>query len=49
MLNKLLMRELRSIAKSLYLKHGFSVVKVKNEEIRGVYIENNLMVKENLF
>ena len=36
-------------AKPLYLKYGFSVAKVKNEEIRGVYIENNLMVKENLF
>lgn len=34
-------------AKSFYLKYGFSVTKVKNEEIRGVQIENNLMVKEN--
>ena len=34
-------------AKPLYLKHGFTVAKVKNEEVRGVYIENNLMVREN--
>ena len=33
-------------AKPLYLKYGFSVSKVKNEEVRGVQIENNLMVKE---
>ncbi len=34
-------------ARPLYLKYGFSVEKVKNEEIRGVCIENSLMVKEN--
>ena len=34
-------------AKPLYLKYGFLVEKVKNEDVRGVYIENNLMVKEN--
>ena len=34
-------------AKPLYLKYGFSIEKVKNEEVRGVYIENNLMVREN--
>ena len=34
-------------AKPFYLKYGFSVAKVKNEEVRGVCIENNLMVKEN--
>ena len=34
-------------AKSFFLKHGFSVVKVKHEKIRNMSIENNLMVKEN--
>jgi putative acetyltransferase len=34
-------------AKPFYLKYGFSVSKVKNDEVRGVQIENNLMVKEN--
>lgn len=34
-------------AKPFFLKHGFSVVNVKNEEIRGALIENNLMVREN--
>lgn len=34
-------------AKPFYLKHGFSVEKVRDEEIRGVFIENNLMIKEN--
>lgn len=34
-------------AKPFYLKNGFIVIKVRNEEIRGVKIENNLMVREN--
>ncbi len=34
-------------AKPFYLKHGFSMVKTRKEQVGSVCIENNLMVKEN--
>lgn len=35
-------------AKPFYLKHGFSFVNVRREYVRGTYIENSLMVKEQI-
>jgi len=36
-------------AKLFYLRHGFVVEKVRQEEIRGCKIENNLMVRTKTF
>jgi putative acetyltransferase len=34
-------------AKSFFIKHGFLVEKVRQEEVRGCKIENNIMVRKN--
>ncbi len=36
-------------AKQFYINHGFVLEKVRQEEIRGCKIENNIMVRKNKF